>query len=131
MILPVNASDPQAKYRGQFGICKKTFKGNNTGNYKLALVNAGGISSVVGGATIAIARRYTNNWAHAVVLGLCGSFLSMFFMTPQILAASGYANPFKKGVSDVIKKTESPSFKTVLREHLKPVKKNVHFKQQV
>lgn len=130
MIQPVSAFSPQAKYRGTRGAYGISSKGNPNSS-EIALINAGGVSAALGGVTALLARRYTNNWAHALFLGLCGSFLSMFFMTPQILAASGYAMPFKKTSAEVLAKTESPKFKVALMEHFKPMTKNVHFKQQV
>ena len=130
MIQPVSALSPRAGFRGNNGAYGLTSRGHS-GNSKIALLNAGGVSAAVGGLTTAVARSYTTNWAHAGVLGLCGAFLAMFFMTPQIIEKAGYGLAAHKGEAKAIAKEDSQKLSVAIKEHLKPMKKNIHFKQQV
>lgn len=129
MIQPVNALTPQAKYRGRTKTNGLSFK-NNVDNSKVALINAGGVSALIGGITTLLARRYTPNWTNALIMGLGGSCLTMFFMAPQILAASNYRMPFKKNITESVAKEDSIKIRNALKDHLKTTRKTVHFKQQ-
>ncbi len=126
MIQPVNAFSPRAGFRGNNG----TYGQKPTlSNQNIALINAGGVAAAAGGLGTALARSQTSSWAHAGVLGLCAAFLTMFFMTPQLIDKTG----LHKNSSDeakLIAKEDSPKFMDAVKEHLRPAKKLVQFKQQ-
>ena len=128
MIQPVSAFSPQAGFRGSTGAYLKQTKGLSS-NSKIALLNAGGVSAAVGGLTMAVSRAHTTNWAHAMVLGIFGAFLSMFFMTPQIIEKASLNNTLK-GDTGALAKEDATNLSTAIKEYLRPVKKSVHFKQQ-
>ena len=129
MIQPVNAFSPRAGFRGSNGAYSKTSKGL-TSKSKIALLNAGGVAALVGGLTTAIGRAHTTNWAHAIVLGFFGAFLSMFFMTPQILEKGGFGLASKKNGAENIVKEDTQKLSAAIKEYWKPVKKAVPFRQQ-
>ena len=121
MIQPVSAFSPQAGFRGSTGAYLKQTKGLSS-NSKIALLNAGGVSAAVGGLTMAVSRAHTTNWAHALVLGLFGAFLSMFFMTPQIIEKAALNNALK-GDAEALDKDEATNLRTAIKEYLRPMKK--------
>ena len=131
MIQPVSALTPQAVFRGSNGAYLRSSK-KLSSNSKIALLNAGGVSAAVGGLTMAVSRAHTTNWAHALVLGLFGSLLSMFFMTPQIIEKAGEGVASYKGEAEAIIKQDSQKLSTAIKEHLKPAKakKTIPFRQQ-
>jgi mannitol-specific phosphotransferase system IIBC component len=128
MIQPVSAFSPQAGFRGSTGAYLKQTKGLSS-NSKIALLNAGGVSAAVGGLTMAVSRAHTTNWAHALVLGVFGAFLSMFFMTPQIIEKASLTNTLKEDAGALVKE-DATKLSTAIKEYLRPVKKSVHFRQQ-
>ena len=129
MIQPVSAYSPRAGFRGSNGAYLKQSKGL-TGNSKIALLNAGGVSAAVGGLTMAVSRAHTTNWAHALVLGIFASFLSMFFMTPQIIEKAAYSGSVKSEAEALVKE-DAQKLSSAIKEYLRPMKKSVHFRQQV
>ena len=129
MIQPVSAFSPRAGFRGNNGAYGLTTKGNSSKS-KIALLNAGGVSVAIGGLTTAVARSYTTNWAHAGVLGLCGAFLAMFFMTPQIIEKAGYGIASHKNEAKNLVKEDSPKLSVAIKEYFRQVRKSIHFKQQ-
>ena len=127
MIQPVSAYNPQAVFRGSNGTYGKTKNGMTTTN--IALLNAGGVAAAAGGLTAAISRGYTSNWTQAAVLGLCVSFLSMFFMTPQIIERTGFKKTAKNPETELLVKTEAQKTAELVKENLRPVtKKLVQFR---
>ena len=128
MIQPVSAFSPQADFRGSNGAFLKPSKGLSS-NSKIALLNAGGVSAAVGGLTMAVSRAHTTNWAHALVLGVFGAFLSMFFMTPQIIEKTSFNNSLNEE-SSALMKEDGKKLSTAIKEYLKPAKKSIHFRQQ-
>jgi len=128
MIQPVGALSPRAVSRGSNGAYgKKSLSGNSNSN--IALINAGGVALAAGGLTTAIARSYTPNWGYAGVLGLFGAFLSLFFMTPQLIESANKNNAEHKSGSDVLVKSETAKTAEAMRGKLKPAKKMVQFRQ--
>jgi len=128
MIQPINASSPRAVFRGSkkpYGISTKGLT-----NSEAALVNAGGVALAAGGVTTAIARSYTSSWSHAGVLGLCASFLAMFFMTPQLIEKAGLGKLAKKVDAEGAVKDDTKKVVETVREHLKPAKKLVQFRSE-
>ena len=86
MILPINALSP------------KVFRGNSKesridavmrAKRDIALINAAGISTVLGGVTTVAARSYTNGWKHAGIFGAGAAAISMLFLGPKFLYKSG------------------------------------------
>ena len=126
MIQPINASSPRAVFRGQ----SRTYEGTSRGisNSKIALLSAGGLATAAGGLTTIVARAHTNSWPYAAVLGACGAFLSMFFMTPQIIENTASRSFAKRGES--ITTTDTKKVAEVVKDKIKPSKKLIHFRQQ-
>ena len=127
MIQPINASTPRAVFRGSNRAYERS---KLSPEAKVALVNAGGIASLAGGVTLLTARAYTNSFAHAGVIGLCVAFLTMFFMSPQILEKAGVGKYAAAGEAEHLLKEDSKKFMDVVKEHVKPTKKAIHFRQQ-
>lgn len=125
MIQPVSAFSPQAEFRGSNGTFFKPSKGL-TSSSKVALLNAGGVSAAVGGLTMAVSRAHTTNWAHAMVLGVFGAFLAMFFMTPQIIEKTAFNNSLK-GDAEALAKDDATKLSTAIREYLRPTKESANF----
>ena len=128
MIQPVSAYSPQAEFKGASGAYLKQTKGLSS-NSKIALLNAGGVSAAVGGLTMAVSRAHTTNWAHAMVLGIFGAFLSMFFMTPQIIEKASLNNAIK-GEAEFLAKEDGKNLSTAIKEYLSSTKKPKPFLQQ-
>ena len=128
MIQPINAFSPRAGFRGS----KETYgkRAPKSANSKIALINAGGVALAAGGITTAVARSYTHSWGHAGVLGVGGAFLAMFFMTPHLIDKKTFGKIGKKAESDVLVKEDAQKMTDVVKEHLKPAKKLVQFRQQ-
>lgn len=129
MIQPVSALSPRAGFRGD----NKTYGKQNLDASKrnIALINAGGIAVASGGLVTALARSQTSSWAHSAVIGLCASFLTMFFMTPQLIEKSQINKLGNPDKSETIAKEDAPKFIGAVKEHLRPAKKLVQFRQQV
>ena len=125
MIHPISAISPRVVFRGQNRTYGDTSRGIS--NSKIALLSAGGLATAAGGLTTIIARAHTNSWPHAAVLGACGAFLSMFFMTPQLIEKSAFSSFAKKGES--ITTAETQKVAGVVKESIKPARKLI-FKQQ-
>ena len=126
MIQPVNALTPRATYRGTgdtYG--KKTRVVSDSG---VALINAGGVAAAAGGITAAVSRAYTSSWAQAMVLGLLGSALTLFFMTPHLIEKFHQNRAGKGATGDLIAKSEAQKLSNVVKECSIPVKKMVPFK---
>ena len=51
----------------------------------VAIINATGISTVVGAASTIAARSYTSGWIHAGLLGAGASVITMMFIAPNLL----------------------------------------------
>ena len=128
MIQPVNASTPQAKFRGS---TTKTPKYNLMAapNSKIAIANAAGTAVAAGGITAAVSRAYTTSWGHAGVLGLFGAFLTMFFMTPHLIDSLTLLKPAAKSKADVLAKEDAFKVADVVKEHLKPTRRMIPFRQ--
>ena len=124
MIQPVNAFNPQASFRGYDGTYGKAKRGL-TQNSKIALINAGGVAAAAGGLTAAISRGYTSNWTQAAVLGLCVSFLSMFFMTPQLIEKTGLNKLTKKSETDAFTKNDAVKTAELIKENFRPATKRL------
>ena len=91
MIQPINALTPRAGFRGSdssYGMRAKGFSDAGA-----AMISAGGLSIAAGGLTAAISRVYTKSWGQAGMLGLFGSFLTLFFMAPQLIEKFGLKKP--------------------------------------
>ena len=127
MIQPVNASNPQAVFRGSRKAYGATSKGIT--NAQIAMINAGGVATAIGAGATIISRRYAPSWGYAGMVGLCSMFLTMFFMTPQILEKTGKKVAVAQKEADVVVKNESSKFTKAVKDYLKPSKKNIHFKQ--
>ena len=126
MIQPINASNPRVVFRGSkkaYGISTKGLS-----NSEAALLNAGGVALAAGGLTTAVARSYTSSWSHAGVLGLCATFLAMFFMTPQLIEKAGLSKLSKSAETEYLVKEDSKKVAEVIKEHLRPAKKLVQFR---
>lgn len=67
---------------------------------KLAVANAGGISTVAAVATTVIARSYTATWKNAGLFGLGAGLVTMMFICPKLLYQAGF-NLSKKPQNNV------------------------------
>ena len=123
MIHPVNALTPRATFRGA------NQNRNGQVSNTTAIINACGVATVAGGLTTAVARGYTSSLLHAATLGLFGAFLTMFFMTPHLIDKIGM-NRAAKHSADLIAKEDSHKAVDLVKEHLRPAKKLVQFRQQ-
>ena len=127
MIEPINAFSPRAVFRGKTKAYENPARLSDP---KIALLNAGGVAGAVGALTMAVSRRYTSSWSHAGVLGLCGAGLAMFFLTPGLIQKMGLSKLVKSKKSEALISEDSQKMATTVREHLKPVRKMVQFRQQ-
>ena len=127
MIQPISYLTTQVGHRGSKGSYGK-MQGNTSAG---AVVNAIGLSLTAGGITAATSRIYTRSWAQASMLGLCGMFLTMFFMTPQLIEKFGIKKEAVALAEKGALKGESAKAVEVVKQ-VKPanVKKLVPFRQQ-
>ncbi len=102
MIQPVNALTPKVFFRGDAAVDSREAAKKQT-QKRLALINAGGISLILGAATTAIARSNTSSWRHAGYFGLGAAAVSMMFLGPGFLYKAGI-NTTKTADKDVLAK---------------------------
>ena len=126
MIQPVNALTPRADFRGSARTKMETVF-RKSPDSKIALYNAAGAAAAAGGITATISRAYTPTWAHAGVLGVCGAFLTLFFMTPQLIDKFAL-KPGAKAKADVVVKEDAVKVADVVKEHIKPSRKFIPFR---
>lgn len=128
MIQPIGAFSPRAEFRGH-GV-KSQVTPQERSRAQVALINATGTSIVAGALTTAIARSYTSSWAHAGILGVCGSVLSMFFIAPLLVENTTLlkSNKKKLNVNSSVGK-DGARAQAVVKDGLKPAKKLIQFKQ--
>ena len=125
MIQPIGAFSPRADFRGH-GVSSKTPQEKSKA--QVALINAAGTSVIAGGLTTAIARSYASSWAHAGILGICGSVLSMFFIAPMLVENTTLIGNKKKPELSAMNGVKE-SGESSITAKLKPAKKLVQFKQ--
>jgi hypothetical protein len=125
MIQPIGAFSPRAEFRGR-GVKSQTPQERSKA--QVALINAAGTSVVAGAFTTAVARNYTSSWAHAGILGICGSILSMFFIAPLLVENTNLISSKKKHDTGAISK-DGVKAQNVVKGNLKPVKKLIQFRQ--
>ena len=87
MIQPVNALSPKVSFRGE--TVDPVEAARNRTKKRIAIINAAGISAILGAATTAIARSNTSSWKHAGYFGIGASLISMMFLAPAFLYKSG------------------------------------------
>lgn len=127
MIQPINAFSPRAVFRGKTESYRSPARVSDP---KVAALNAGGVSAAVGALTMAVSRSYTSSWSHAGALGLCGAGLMMFFLTPGLIQKMGLGKHSNGKKTQAVTNTESQKMTAAVKEHLRPVKKMVQFRQQ-
>lgn len=127
MIQPIGAFSPRADFRGH-GVNTQKTTPQERSKAQVALINATGTSIVAGALTTAIARSYTTSWAHAGILGVCGSVLSMFFITPMLVENTTLLKGKKKQDVGAVVSDGRKTHKAI-KEGLKPAKKMVQFRQ--
>ena len=123
MIQPIGAFSPRADFRGH-GVKAQTPQEKSKA--QVALINAAGTSVIAGALTTGIARSYTTSWAHAGILGIFGSVLSMFFIAPLLVENTTLIGNRKKHDMGIAAKD---SKRAPVAAKLKPAKKLVQFKQ--
>ena len=128
MIHPINALTPRVVFRGPD--VKNGKKSKGLSDSQVALVNAGGVAALAGGVTTLVARAYTNSFAHAGVLGVFGSLLTMFFMTPHLIDKIGIIKFAQKAQPEVIAKKDFQKVTATAKEYLIPAKKLVQFRSE-
>lgn len=128
MIQSVNALSPRVCFRGSVS---KTHKSSEErSKSQIALINATTTSIAAGGLTTAVARSYTSSWAHAGVLGLFGSMLTMFFIAPFLVENTNFFKLSKNSAQEKkMTSTENKKVAATVKEVLKPTKKLVQFGQ--
>ena len=99
MIRPVNALAPKVFFKGQFSDYENPV--SRKAERRLALLNAGGISAVLGAVTTAITRSYTSSWKSASLFGIGAGIISMLFLAPKFLYKSGIDAYAKQKEMDV------------------------------
>lgn len=124
MIQPIGAFSPRADFGGH-GVISKTPQEKSKA--QVALINAAGTSVIAGGLTTAVARNYTSSWAHAGILGVCGSVLSMFFIAPMLVENTTLIGSKKKHDIGAIPSGSAKAQQVTAK--LKPAKKLVQFRQ--
>ncbi len=128
MIEPINAYSPRVVFRGKTEAYRNPARLSDP---KIAALNAGGVSAAVGALTMAVSRSYTSSWSHAGILGLCGAGLTMFFLTPGLIQKMGLTNSGKaKKAESVVNQESQKITSTTVKEHLRPVRKMIQFRQQ-
>lgn len=129
MIQPIGAFSPRADFRGH-GVQKKP-QGTpqERSRAQVALINATGTSIVAGALTTAVARSYTSSWAHAGILGVCGSVLSMFFIAPMLVENTTLLKSKKKHDLVSVAAKDGTKAQSMLKDGFKPPKKIIQFKQ--
>ena len=87
MIQPVNALTPKVSSRGSVVGYKNASRLRT--ERRLALVNATGISVVLGAVTTAVTRSITSCWKNASFLGIGAGAISMMFLLPAFMYKAG------------------------------------------
>ena len=128
MIQPINAFSPQAGFQRRSVQSRKTPQERTKS--QVALINAAGTSVVAGGLTTAIARSYTNSWAHAGILGICGMVLAMFFIAPMLVENTTLLRGKKKHDTAGFAAKEKAMASIAAKDVFVPPKKLVRFGQQ-
>ena len=127
MIQPINALSPRVGFRGS----NETYKMNSRElSAPGAVANAVGVALAAGGLTTTVARAYTRSWAQAGVLGLFGSFLTMFFMTPHLIDKIGISKLGKKTSAEIAVRQDAQKMSNLAKEYLRPAKKLIQFKSE-
>ncbi len=128
MIQSVNALSPRVCFRGS---AKNVHKlSEEKSKSQIALINATTTSIAAGGLTTAVARSYTSSWAHAGVLGLFGSMLTMFFIAPFLVENTNFFKLSKNSAQErKMTSAENKKVAATVKEVLKPTKKLVQFGQ--
>lgn len=127
MIQPINSLTPHIGHRGS----SRPY-GLKTGitDSGIAMINAGGLAVAAGGATTAVSRIYTKSWPQALMLGVCGTFLTLFFMAPRFIENFGIKkNVVAAGAENPVTKKEAIKVAEIAKQ-LRPAKKLVPFRQQ-
>jgi len=88
MIQPVNAVSSNVLFKRNSAFDAKEASKKQTLK-TLALVNAGGVSVILGSLTTAIARSNTSSWKHAGYFGIGATLVSMMFLGPGFLYKYG------------------------------------------
>ena len=99
MIQPVNALTPKVLFKGELGNYENPV--NLRVEKNIALINAGGISTAIGAAMMAVSRSYTSGWKQAGLIGLGAAALSMMFIAPRFLYKAGINSYAKQQEMDV------------------------------
>lgn len=126
MIQPIGAFSPRAEFRGHGVKSQRTPQERSKA--QVALINAAGTSVVAGALTTAVARSYTTSWAHAGILGICGSVLSMFFIAPMLVENTTLLRSKKKPNLNP-SAVDGAKTQAVVKEGLRPAKKLIQFRQ--
>jgi hypothetical protein len=126
MIQPISSMTPRVGFRGTKGASGDRKFYPTPG---VALANAAGLSLAAGGVTTAVARMYTQSWPQASTLGVFGTFITLFFMTPQLIEKFGLKKTVKGIADDGVTKSEAKKTVDVMKQ-MRPAKKLVPFRQQ-
>lgn len=100
MIQPVNALSPKVSFKGaelRNPVNRKTER-------RLAIMNAGGLSLVIGAVTTAIGRSFTSSWKNASLIGGAAGILTMLFVCPRLMYRAGIKSYAKEQEMEVFTK---------------------------
>ena len=125
MIQPISTLTPRVGFRGSsspYGMRAKGFSDSGA-----AMISALGLSIASGGITAAIARVYTKSWSQAGMLGLFGTFLTLFFMAPRLIENFGLKKTAAIASENVAMKKEAVKMAEVAKQ-VKPAMRLVPFR---
>ena len=122
MIQPVNALTCKATFKGEFGNVKNPSALNS--KKAIALYNAGGISTAIGGTMTIVGRSYANSWKSAFLIGLASAAVALTFLIPRFLYKAGIDTSKTVNDTDLFNK-EKDIHKKLLSDNKKNLRAKV------
>ena len=102
MINPVSCVAHVSPFKAQTSVQKNPI--NRKTERNLAILNASGVSTIIGALTTIISRCYTSSWKHSAFFGVGAAAISMLFVCPKFLYKSGINTYTKQQEMDVFTK---------------------------
>ena len=99
MINPVSYVTPTSPFKTSCSAQKNPI--NRRTERNLAILNATGVSSIVGALTTIISRCYTSSWKNSAFMGVGAAAISMLFVCPKFMYKSGINTYTKQQELDV------------------------------
>ena len=128
MIQPINTTTPRVGFRAS----KKAFgkRTNGLTDSNVAMINAAGVAIAAGGLTSITARAYTRSWGNALILGLFGASLTMFFMAPHLISKLGLDKIGKKNKAEPALMQSTKKVAIAPKNNVRSAKKLLLFKSE-